>query len=126
MIYGACGARPLSSISTTVCHVDIDSKRDLTALIEAATRLAAVTQDQIDLADAPRSALPVPRLGEDPRDIDLEEKTRLLAGIEAAARVPLVRGGPVGVLCPRDCVPERYDADGERTRSYHHRVQPPR
>nr|WP_303714421.1 TldD/PmbA family protein [Methanoculleus marisnigri] len=71
-------------------HVDIDSKRDLTALIEAATRLAAVTQDQIDLADAPRSALPVPRLGEDPRDIDLEEKTRLLAGIEAAARVPEV------------------------------------
>ncbi|MCK9308101.1 MAG: TldD/PmbA family protein [Methanoculleus sp.] len=71
-------------------HVDIDSKRDLTALIEAAARLAAVTQDQIDLADAPRSALPVPRLGEDPRDIDLEEKTRLLAGIEAAARVPEV------------------------------------
>ena len=71
-------------------HVDIDSKRDLTALIEAAARLAAVTQDQIDLADAPRGALPVPRLGENPRDIDLEEKTRLLAGIEGAARVPEV------------------------------------
>lgn len=31
--------------------------------------------------------LPVPPLGEDPRDVDLEEKTRLLAGIEEAARV---------------------------------------
>ncbi|MCE5339396.1 MAG: TldD/PmbA family protein [Methanomicrobiaceae archaeon] len=71
-------------------HVDIDSKRELAALVEAAARLAAVTQDDIDLADAPRGALPVPPLGEDPRDVDLEEKTRLLAGIEAAARVPEV------------------------------------
>ncbi len=69
-------------------HVDIDSKRELDALVEAAARLAAVTEDRLDLADAPRGVLPVPPLGEDPRDIDLEEKTRLLAGIEAAARVP--------------------------------------
>ncbi|MCK9276614.1 MAG: TldD/PmbA family protein [Methanoculleus sp.] len=71
-------------------HVDMDSKRELDALVEAAARLAAVTQDDINLADAPRGALPVPPLGEDPRDVDLEEKTRLLAGIEAAARVPEV------------------------------------
>jgi len=68
-------------------HVDIDSKRDLDALVEPAARLAAVTADEIDLADAPRGVLPVPPLGEDPRDVDLEEKTRLLAGIEAAARI---------------------------------------
>ena len=71
-------------------HVDIDSKRDLDALVGAAARLAAVTEDPLDLADAPRGVLRVPSLAEDPRDVDLEEKTRLLAGIEAAARVPEV------------------------------------
>ncbi|GLI45498.1 TldD/PmbA family protein [Methanoculleus bourgensis] len=71
-------------------HVEIDSKREIDALVEAAARLSAVTGDQIDLADAPRALLPVPPLGEDPRDVDLEEKTRLLAGIESAARVPEV------------------------------------
>ena len=71
-------------------HVDIDSKRELDALIEAAARLAAVTEDQVNLADAPRGLLPVLPPGEDPREVDLEEKTRLLAGIEAAARVPEV------------------------------------
>jgi TldD protein len=71
-------------------HVDIDSKREIDALVEAAARLAAVTEDRLDLADAPRGILPVPPLGEDPRDVDLEEKTRLLAGIEASARVPEV------------------------------------
>ena len=71
-------------------HVDIDSRRDLDTLVEAAARLAAVTEDPLDLADAPRGVLPVPSLAEDPRNVDLEEKTRLLAGIEAAARVPEV------------------------------------
>ena len=71
-------------------HVDIDSKREVDALVEAATRLAVVTHDRIDLADAPRALLPVPPLAEDPREIDLEEKTRLLAGIESAARIPEV------------------------------------
>jgi TldD protein len=71
-------------------HVDIDSRRDLDTLVEAAARLAAVTEDPLDLADAPRGVLRVPSLAEDPRDVDLEEKTRLLAGIEAAARVPEV------------------------------------
>ena len=71
-------------------HVNIDSRREVDALVEAATRLAVVTHDQIDLADAPRALLPVPPLAEDPREIDLEEKTRLLAGIESAARIPEV------------------------------------
>ncbi|WP_332449878.1 TldD/PmbA family protein [Methanoculleus sp.] len=71
-------------------HVDIDSRRDLETLVAAAARLAAVTEDPLDLADAPRGVLSVPSLREDPRDVDLEEKTRLLAGIEAAARVPEV------------------------------------
>ena len=71
-------------------HVDIDSKRERDALVEEATRLAAVTEDQVDIADAPRGLLPVPSLDEDPRDVDLEEKTRLLAGIEDAARIPEV------------------------------------
>jgi TldD protein len=69
-------------------HVDIDSKREVERLVEAASRLAAVTEDHLDLADAPRGVLPVPPLKEDPRDVDLEEKTRLLAGIEEAARIP--------------------------------------
>lgn len=68
-------------------HVDIDSRREVERLVEAASRLSAVTADHLDLADAPRGVLPVPPLKEDPRDVDLEEKTRLLAGIEAAARV---------------------------------------
>ena len=71
-------------------HVDIDSKRQIGALVEAATRLAVATHDLVDLADAPRDLLPVPPLAEDPREIDLEEKTRLLAGIESAARIPEV------------------------------------
>ncbi len=71
-------------------HVNIDSKREVDALVEAATRLAVVTHDRIDLADAPRALLSVPPLAEDPREIDLEEKTRLLAGIESAARIPEV------------------------------------
>lgn len=69
-------------------HVDLDSRREVESLVEAASRLAAVTEDHLDLADAPRGVLPVPPLAEDPREVDLEEKTRLLAGIEAAARVP--------------------------------------
>jgi len=68
-------------------HVDIDDRRELDGLVAAAARLAAVTKDAISLADAPRGVLAVPPLGEDPRDVDLEEKTRLLAGIEAAARI---------------------------------------
>jgi TldD protein len=71
-------------------HVDIDSKRDRDDLIRAAERLASVTEDRVDLADVKRGLLPVPPLREDPRGVDLEEKTRLLAGIEAAARVPEV------------------------------------
>lgn len=71
-------------------HVDIDSTREIVVLVEEAARLAAVTGDRVDLADAPRSLLPVPPLTEDPRDIDLEEKTRMLAEIEGAARIPEV------------------------------------
>lgn len=71
-------------------HVDVDSKRELNGLVEAAARLAAVTADPLDLADAPRGVRPLPPLREDPRDVDLEEKTRLLAGIEEAARIPEV------------------------------------
>ena len=71
-------------------HINLDSKRELAALVEEAGRLASVTEDQVNLAEAPRGLLPVPSLGEDPRDVDLEEKTRLLAEIEGAARVPEV------------------------------------
>ncbi len=68
-------------------RVDIDSKRAIDDLVRAAARLAAVTKDDISLADAPHGVLALPPLREDPRDVDLEEKTHLLAGIEAAARV---------------------------------------
>ena len=68
-------------------RVDLDSKRAIDDLVRAAARLAAVTKDDISLADAPHGVLALPPLREDPRDVDLEEKTHLLAGIEAAARV---------------------------------------
>lgn len=64
------------------------SQHDLSRSIEEALALANATGEHVALANAPRGVRPVPALKEDPRDISLEEKTEILGGIEAAARLP--------------------------------------
>ncbi len=54
-------------------------------LLEQAARLATITDENVVLGDAPRGILPVPPLKEDPRDVDIVEKSRLLAEIEKSA-----------------------------------------
>ncbi|NYT05362.1 MAG: TldD/PmbA family protein [Methanomicrobiales archaeon] len=64
------------------------SEKEIRDYIGRALQLARVTEEDVVLADAPSGMLPVPPLAEDPRDVSLEEKCGLLAGIEAAARLP--------------------------------------
>ncbi len=74
----------------TLDHADLDSRRARNDVISSAMRLAGITEDRVDLAPAPHGVLASPPLREDPRSVDLEEKTRLLADIESAARLPEV------------------------------------
>ena len=60
------------------------------AILDAACRLAKITQEHVILGKAPHGILPVPPMKEDPRDVCIEEKSSLLSGIEQAARHPLV------------------------------------
>jgi TldD protein len=60
------------------------------ALLADAAKLAGITEEQVVLADAPRGRLPVPPLKEDPRDVSIEEKSALLAEIEASAILPQI------------------------------------
>jgi TldD protein len=59
-------------------------------LIGEAQKLAGITEEAVELGDVPHGILPVPPMKEDPRSVGIEEKTSLLAGIEEAARHPLV------------------------------------
>jgi len=59
-------------------------------ILESASRLARITQENVILADAPHGMLAVPPMKEDPRTVTIEEKSSLLSGIEMAARHPLV------------------------------------
>jgi len=59
-------------------------------LLAEASRLANITEERILFGDAVRGVLPIPPVKEDPRDVDIEEKSSLLAGIEAAAVDPAV------------------------------------
>lgn len=59
--------------------------RKFDTLLEDAARLAGITQENVALGEAPRGILPVPPLTEDPRSVDIEEKSRLLAEIEKSA-----------------------------------------
>jgi TldD protein len=54
-------------------------------LLGRAARLAAITEENVILGDVPRGILEVPALREDPRDVDIVEKSRLLAEIEQSA-----------------------------------------
>ncbi|MGD0079190.1 MAG: TldD/PmbA family protein [Methanoregula sp.] len=59
-------------------------------LLGRAARLAGITRENVVLGDAPRGVLAVPPLKEDPRDVTIEEKSALLAGIERSAVHPSV------------------------------------
>jgi TldD protein len=54
-------------------------------LLDRAARLAAITEENVILGDVPRGMLTVPALRENPRDVDIVEKSRLLAEIEQSA-----------------------------------------
>ncbi|MEN6516893.1 MAG: TldD/PmbA family protein [Methanospirillum sp.] len=73
--------------------VSVDNYRgdDLDRFVAEALALAELTGETVALADAPHRVLPVPSPTDDPRSYGLEEKTRLLAGVEAAAKGPEVR-----------------------------------
>jgi TldD protein len=64
--------------------------RKFTDLIESAQKLAGITEEIVEFGDVPHGLLPVPPMKEDPRSVSIEEKSSLLAGIEEAARHPLV------------------------------------
>jgi len=64
--------------------------KKLDELLMSAAKLGQLTGDEVNLADAPRTILPVPQIKEDCRDVSLEEKAGLLCGIEKASDLPLV------------------------------------
>jgi TldD protein len=66
------------------------SGRKFDALIRSACRLAGITQGNVILGDAPCGILGIPPMKEDPRSVDIEEKSALLSGIEQAAVHPSV------------------------------------
>jgi TldD protein len=66
------------------------STKKFNSLLASASRLAAITQEDVNLADAHHGALNVPAMKEDPRGVGIDEKTSLLAEIEMAASHPEV------------------------------------
>jgi TldD protein len=74
--------------AVTIDHYSPDNRTALERLVRDAEMLSAITEEVVSLADAPHDKVPAPALSEDPRSVDLEEKTRLLLEIERAARLP--------------------------------------
>jgi len=72
----------------TVDNFGKKSRAETDGFIQEALKFAAVTEESVELADAPGGILPVPAMKEDPRDVSLEEKCELLFSIEAAAKKP--------------------------------------
>jgi TldD protein len=64
--------------------------RKFEELIQAAQKLAGITEEIVELGDVPHGVLPVPPIKEDPRAVSIEEKSSMLAEIEETARHPLV------------------------------------
>ena len=71
----------------TVDNFSSRSQQEIDSFLQDALRLAKATEEKVSLADAPSRILPVPSPVIDPRDVSLEEKQEMLAGIEAAAKV---------------------------------------
>jgi TldD protein len=69
----------------TPCH-----GKEFDTLLRSACRLARITQGNVVLGEVPHGILPVPSMKDDPRDVDIEEKSSLLSGIEQAAVHPSV------------------------------------
>jgi len=69
----------------TPCH-----GRKFETLLRSACRLSEITRRNVTLGDAPGGILAVPPMKEDPRDVDIEEKSALLSAIEQAAVHPSV------------------------------------
>ena len=63
------------------------TEQEIRAYIKEALALASVTEEEVTLADAPSSILPMPSMKEDPSEVSLEEKCSLLGSIESAARM---------------------------------------
>ncbi|HDR74251.1 MAG TPA: TldD/PmbA family protein [Methanoculleus sp.] len=83
--------RALGETGWGVIAIDNFSGRSqavIETVLQDALRLARATEEKVSLADAPSRILPVPAPALDPRDVSLEEKQAMLAGIEAAAKVP--------------------------------------
>ncbi len=74
-----------------VVSVDNYRERELERFIGEALALAGLTGEAVELAEAPHRVLPVPAPSDDPRQYGLEEKTRLLADVEEAAKGSGVR-----------------------------------
>lgn len=69
---------------------DPDSKRALGDAIAKALTCSEVTSEEVTLAPVTHRRRRTPRLTENPADIDLDEKTELLMGIDQSARLPEV------------------------------------
>jgi len=78
---------PLGWGVVSLDHFDPASAKAREAVLERGLALAQITERKVNLAPALSGLLPVPTLREDPRTVSLEEKTRLLSAIAAAARV---------------------------------------
>ncbi|MFA5330985.1 MAG: TldD/PmbA family protein [Methanoregula sp.] len=68
-----------------------DKGKKFREYLESAQKLAQVTEDPIEIGDAPRGVLPCPTKKEDCRDVSLEEKASLLMVLEKEAVNPLVK-----------------------------------
>jgi len=67
-----------------------ESKKALSDAIAKALTCAEVTTEDVILAPVKHRRRRLPTLAENPADVDLEEKTKLLLGIEQSARFPEV------------------------------------
>jgi len=69
-------------------NLDISSPKELEGVLAEGLSLAKITGDPVHLAEPPRGEHRVPAPREDPRFLSLDEKTRVLSGIERAAGLP--------------------------------------
>ena len=56
-------------------------------LIRDAARIAAITAQEVSLADATRGIRGIPPMHEDPREVSIGEKAEIMLSIERAARI---------------------------------------
>jgi TldD protein len=71
----------------TVDNYDPDSG-SLERMIGEATRLAEITQEKVELAPVKQGMIGMPACSDSPVNYDIEEKSRMLSGIENAAKLP--------------------------------------